>query len=144
MRFMWLWVLLYALVVGFLLAFLGFTMGFSLATNNPGGIFLAIGIIANIVCIFAVMVGFLVFIAGFILLLIRGKFAKGRVLSLIGIGFYYVAALGLILQVYTSPLWGLLWEIVVTIIAIVVFVGLPGFFITRSLRQAQKMENIET
>ena len=136
MRRMWLWVLLYAILVGFILFFAGFFVGLYLGMSPPRGIAYDIGQIASMGSISAVFTGFVVFIAGFVLLLRRGKFSVGRLVSLIGIWVYYIAALGVVLAVAMSedpP-----WAIVVFTLAIAVLVGLPGFFITRTLRRAPK------
>jgi hypothetical protein len=143
MRRIWLWVLLYAIVVGFglVLGGVGMAMGSAMGTvSNPDTI---IGIFPAFVCILATIVGFLALIAGMIFLLIRRTVAAGRVVPLIGLGFYYVAALGLILSALIAIPWSPPWEIVVLILAVAVPVGLPGFFITRTLLRAIKAERSE-
>jgi nitrate reductase gamma subunit len=136
MRLMWLWVLLYALGAGFMLLLMGFifTLGFALSYFH--GIAADVGQGASSVALIAPMVGVLVLIAGFILLLIRGKFQAGRMVSLVGTYIYYFALLALIVAAIIfmiltgSPSW---WQHAAFTAATVVIVVLPGFFITREL-----------
>ncbi len=139
MRLTWLWVLLYALGAGFMLLLMGFRYSFGFALAYFHGTASDIGQSASSVALFAPMLGILVLIAGFILLLIRGKFSAGRILSLVGTSVYYVAALGVIvaaaifITLTRNPSW---WVDALFTLATVVIVGLPGFFITRALRRA--------
>jgi hypothetical protein len=136
MRFMWLWVLLYALGAGFMLLLMGFifTLGFALSYFH--GIAADVGQGAGSVALVAPMVGVLVLIAGFILLLLSGKFQAGRIVSLVGTYVYYFSLLALIVAavIYiilsASPHW---WQHAAFTAATVVIVVLPGFFITREL-----------
>jgi hypothetical protein len=99
MRLMWLWVLLYAIVIGLALFCWGIAnfWGLSEGTYHPQGIALDIGQSASFGSIFTTIAGFAVLFAGFILLLIPSKFSAGRVVSVIGICFYYIAALAVVL-----------------------------------------------
>ena len=144
MRLMWLWVLLYAVVIGLGLGLMGFGMAMASAIGSASNPDVVIGVPPALACIFLTMVGFLALIAGMIFLLIRRTVAAGRVVSLIGLGFYYIAALGLILSALIAIPWSPPWEIVVLILAVAVPVGLPAFFITRTLIRAQKAERGET
>jgi len=148
MRLMWLWVLLYALGIGFLLVFLSLAMSLNLAMHPPSGIAYDIGGIAVVVGLLTPAVGFLVCLAGIILLLIRRTVAAGRVVSLIGLGFYYAAASAVVaaavIPELLSPSGNSLWNIVGLTLCFAVPVGLPGFFMTRTLRRAIKAEKIET
>ena len=140
MRRMWLWVLIYALGAGFMLLLTGFifTLGFALSYFH--GIAADIGQGASSVALFAPMVGVLVLIAGVILLLIRGKFQVGRIVSLVGTYIYYFSLLALVVATIifiilsSGPSW---WRDVVFTAATVVIVILPGFFVTRALRRAR-------
>jgi hypothetical protein len=146
MRFMALWVLLYAIGVGIMLVVIAFGIGWSLDMHPPIGIAYDIGSNAAWVGLLTPVAGFLVCLAGMILLLIRRTVAAGRVVSLIGLGLYYVAALAVILEVgiyaFTRP--GSPWGLVGYIVLIAVVVGLPAFFITRTLLRAQKAEKGES
>jgi hypothetical protein len=137
---MWLWVLLYALVVGTVLLNVGTGIKYCLVEVQPHDTAYDIQQLASTVCIWALVVSFLVFFVGIIVLLVRSTSAAGRVVSLIGMGFYYVAASGIVLAVAISGGWPS--EILVFILAIAVVVGLPGFFITRKFRQLQEAEYI--
>jgi len=151
MRRMWLWVLLYAIGAGIIMLFMGLFMGLGLGEevrpSAPSVIAFDIGEIALLVGMCAPLVGFWVFIAGIIFLLIRGRSAAGRVASLIGMGFYYVAAFGIVLA--ASMLWVLcgfspdcfLYMIVFAIVAACVV--LPGVLIARKFRRLQEVENIK-
>jgi hypothetical protein len=139
MRLMWLWVLLYTIVAGFMLLLMGFTFTLGFALSYFHGIAANIGQGASSVALIAPMVGVLVLIAGFILLLIRGKFQAGRTVSLVGTWIFYFSLLALVVAaiIFTilsgSPSW---WRDAVFTFATVVIVGLPGFFITRALSRA--------
>jgi hypothetical protein len=127
MRFIPAWVLLYGFVLGCAMLYMGFATAFGLSDFRL------------MVFVWSVtLAGAVVLLAGFILLLIPSKFSAGRVLSVIGICLYYVAALGIILatSIYGYRYWET-WEIVVFIIATAVCVGLPGFLITRKLNRLQ-------
>jgi hypothetical protein len=139
MRLMWLWVLLYTIVAGFMLLLMGFIFTFGFALAYFHGTASNIGQGASSVALFAPMIGVLVLIAGVILLLIRGKFSAGRIVSLVGTGIYYFSLLALVLAAIIfiilsgSPSW---WRDAVFTLATAVVVGLPGFFITRALSRA--------
>jgi hypothetical protein len=139
MRLMWLWVLLYTIVAGFMLLLMGFRFTFGFALSYFHGTAADIGQGASSVALIAPMIGILVLIAGVILLLIRGKFSVGRMVSLVGTGIYYFSFLALVLAAIifiilsNSPSW---WRDAVFTFAAAVFVGLPGFFITRAFKRA--------
>ena len=148
MRFMWLWVLLYALGAGLIMPITGFIimLGLSEVAHPSIPTVDIVGGIGFGLAFFAALGGFWVLFAGMILLLNRSKFAKGRKLSLTGIWIYYVGAFGIVLA--SSVFWFFgdfslehFWVLFYYFIAAVVI--LPGFFITRTLRRAQKAENIE-
>ena len=148
MRLMWLWIILYALGIGWLLVYLAFGIAWGLGMNPPSGIASDIVNIAGGVGLLTPMAGFLVCFAGMIFLLIRRTVAAGRVVSLIGLGFYYVAALGVVVA-GTMPDLSPSREFSAGGTAFFVFllavpVGLPAFFITRTLIRAQKAESIES
>jgi hypothetical protein len=139
MRLMWLWVLLYTIVAGFMLLLMGFRFTFGFALSYFHGTAADIGQGAGSVALFAPMVGVLVLIAGVILLLIHGKFQAGRMVSLVGTWIYYFSLLALVVAAVifiilsSSPSW---WRDAVFTFATAVFVVLPGFFITRALSRA--------
>jgi hypothetical protein len=84
------------------------------------------------------MGGFLALVTGMILLLVRAKSVAGRVVTLVGIGLYHVAALGVVTA--TAVVWllhGFGPEIVIVFAIIAVLVVLPAVFIFRILRRAQ-------
>jgi len=158
MRLMWLWVLLYALGIGLILFIIGlFTALCCGEVETPSGIVITqngtaydIWLIAAMVAFIAPVCGFLVFIPGTILLLIRRKFSAGRVVSLIGIGLYHLAALGVVLAgaMQSAMSVGSPWDIVIAIaiyiLVMAVIVALPAFFIIRKFRRLQEAETIET
>jgi len=138
MRFMWLWVLLYGIVAGAALFFLGLALVLGFAFGYSGGTGGDIGGFGSELALFTSTGGFLALIAGMILLLVRRKSALGRVLSLVGIGLYHVAALGVV--VAASVVWLLrgFGPEVIYVYAIVAFlVVLPAVFMFRRLRRAQ-------
>jgi len=138
MRFMWLWVLLYGIVAGAALFFLGLALVLGFAFGYSGGTGGDIGGFGSELALFTSTGGFLALIAGMILLLVRRKSALGRVLSLVGIGLYHVAALGVV--VAASVVWLLrgFGPEVICVYAIVAFlVVLPAVFMFRRLRRAQ-------
>jgi hypothetical protein len=163
MRRMWLWVLLYAIVLGLVLLFMGVGALLGLALFSPGSaalnallspgsspLAIVIGVAAGGIGVLATMVGFLALIAGMIFLLIRRTVAVGRVVSLIGIGLYHLAALGIVLAASmimstggSSP-WNIVVFTLLAILAAAVIVFLPAFFMTRTLMRAQKAEKSET
>jgi hypothetical protein len=140
MRHMWLWVLVYAIGAGFILLVCAFFTVLLPGHYLISDIVSKIWRISYMVGLVTTLCGFWVLIAGFVLLLIRGKFSAGRLVSLVGIGFYYLAALGFFLAgtVSWTPARG-------TFIAFVLAacVCLLGFFLMRTLRRAQKAENTE-
>ena len=143
MRLMWLWVFLYAVIVGLILLILG-----AFAASGPTGAVTGIRKVVGSVCGYVTLGGFLVCFAGMIFLLIRRTVAAGRVVSLIGLGFYYVAALGVVVAGTMSEL-SPSREFSAGGTAFIVFlvavpVGLPAFFMTRTLRRAIKAEKGET
>ena len=84
------------------------------------------------------MGGFLALIVGAILFIIHAKSVAGRVVSLIGIGLYHIAALGVVMA--TSAIWvlrGFAPEVIYVYAIVAVFVVLPGVLIARRLRRAQ-------
>jgi hypothetical protein len=140
---MWLWVLLYAIGAGFILLVCAFFTVLLPGHYLVSVIASKIWYISFMIALIALMCGFWVLIAGFVLLLIRSKFSAGRVVSLIGMWVYYIAALGFFLAAAMSE--GKFWENIGFAFAIVVVpVFLPGFFIMRKFRRLQKAENIET
>jgi hypothetical protein len=142
MRRMWLWVLLYALGIGITLFSIGFIFFIIYVVSSAGGTAYDNGVNAGIGSIFVTIVGFLALIAGMVFLLIQRTVAAGRVVTLIGLGFYYVAALGVVLAMAMAG--GNFWEDIGFGLAIIIVpVGLPGFFITRTLLRAIKAERSE-
>ena len=144
MRLMWLWVFLYAVIVGLILLILG-----AFAASGPTGAVTGIRKVVGSVCGYVTLGGFLVCFAGMIFLLIRRTVAAGRVVSLIGLGFYYIAAFGIFLAAFMSQdssfeIPNMLWLNIPFMIFFAVVVGLPAFFITRTLIRAQKAERGET
>jgi len=148
MRRMWLWVLLYALGAGLILFVMGFGIALGLGEIMRPSVVTA-DIVASIGCglaFFAALSGFWVLFAGMVLLLNRGKFAKGRKISLIGIWFYFVGAFGIVLA--SSVVWffcAFSLECLAALLyySIAAVVILPGFFILRKFRRLQEAENIE-
>jgi hypothetical protein len=138
MRFMWLWLLLYGLVAGAALFGLGLalTLGFAFGySGGPGG---DVGGFGSGLALFTSAGGFLALVAGMILLLIRRTVAAGRVVSVVGIGLYHVAALGVVAA--TSVVWvvsGFGSNIILVYAIVAVMVVLPGVFIFLRLRRAQ-------
>ena len=130
----WLWILIYAILVGPILLFLSFAIAWDLGVSPPRSIAYDIGQISSMVGLFAPMGGFLILIAGAILLKLRHKW--DRIVSLIGMVFYYIGALGFVLAAALSR--SPFWEKVIPILAAVLFVGLPRLFFMRALRRAQK------
>jgi hypothetical protein len=144
MRLIPLWVILYAIILGPALSIPGFWLFVEFAFSYSNRIAWDVGQIASIVSILLVMAGFWVLFSGFVLLLKSGKFSSGRVVSLIGIWAYYIAALGVVLA---GAMYGYqrleTWEIVI-IPASAVCVFLLGFFIMRKFRCLQEAESIKT
>jgi hypothetical protein len=141
MRLMWLWVLLYAIVLGLILLILGL-----FAESGPEGGVTGIRVIVGLVSVVAALGGLVVGIMGGIFLA-RGTVAQGKAVSLFGIWLYYIAAFGIILASFMSENSSFgtpTVEIVVLTIFVAVFVGLPGFFLMRTLQRAQKAEKGET
>ena len=105
-----------------------------------------IGEVTAHLILFGVLIGFLVCLAGMILLLIRHTVAVGRLISLIGLGFYYLAAIGDVLcySLYITEQRITPQDIVISTLITAVVVGLPAFFMTRTLIRAQKAESIES
>jgi len=138
MRLMWLWVLLYGLVAGAALFLLGLALTLGFAFGYSGGTGGDIGEFGSGLAIFTSMGGFLALVTGMILLLVRGKSGAGRVVSLVGIGLYHVAALGVV--VATAVVWllhGFGPEIIYVFAIVALLVVLPGVFMFRRLRRAQ-------
>ena len=137
MRFMWLWVLLYGLVAGVALFFLGLALGLGFAFSYVGGTGGNIGGFASGLALFASMGGFVALIAGMILLLVRARSEAGRVVSLVGMGLYHIAAVGVVLA--ASIVWvlrGFSPEVVYVYAVVAVLVVLPAVFMFRRLRRA--------
>jgi len=137
MRLMWLWVLLYAVILGPVLFGLGLALCFGFAWSPLGGITGDVGEIGCSAATFSPMGGFVALIAGVILFIISAKSVAGRVVSLVGISLYHVAALGVVLA--TTVTWfgrGFSTEVIYAVAAAVVAVVLPGVFIARRLRRA--------
>jgi hypothetical protein len=137
MRLMWLWVLLYGLVVGAALFGLGLALTLGFAFGYSGGTGGDVGGFGSGLALFTSAGGFLALVAGMILLLIRRTVAAGRVVSVVGIGLYHVAALGVV--VATAVVWllhGFGSEIAVVFAIIAVLVVLPAVFMFRRLRRA--------
>jgi hypothetical protein len=134
MRLMWLWVLIYAFGAGFILTVWLLFTGLGSGHYPVSDVFSKIWEISFIIAITALFCGFWVLTAGWILLLIPRKFSAGRVVSLTGIGLYYLAVLGHILAGITSgdPTFG-----GVNAGFLVALIGLPGFFIIRQSRRLQ-------
>ena len=138
MRFMWFWVLLYGLVAGVVLFFLGLALVLGFAFGYSGGTGGDIGEFGSGLALFTSVGGFLALITGMILLLVRAKSGAGRVVSLVGIGLYHVAALGVVMA--TSVIWvlrGFVPEITIVFAIVAVFVVMPGVFIALKLRRVQ-------
>ena len=132
-----------------------FSVLFGIGILLPSGPdYTIMGLFVAFACIFATMAGFAALITGMILLLVRRTVTAGRLTSLIGMGFYHLAALGLILatsigiSANMDNSGGSQWDIVVfiplAILAGAVTIFLPAFFIDRTLIRAQKAENVET
>jgi len=138
MRFMWLWVLFYGLVAGVVLFFLGLALTLGFAFGYSGGTGGDVGGLGSGLAMFTSAGGFLALITGMILLLVRGKSGAGRVVSLVGIGLYHVAALGVV--VATAVIWllhGFTPQVIYVYVIIAVLVVLPAVFMFRRLRRAQ-------
>jgi len=138
MRLMWLWVLLYGLVVGVALFGLGLALTLGFAFGYSGGAGGDVGGFGSGLALFTSAGGFVALITGMILLIIRRTVAAGRVVSLVGIGLYHVAALGVVTA--TSVVWVMsgFGSGVILVYAIVAFlVVLPAVFMFRRLRRAQ-------
>jgi len=138
MRLMWLWVLLYGLVAGAVLFGLGLALTLGFAFGYSGGAGGDFGGFGSELALFTSMGGFLALVAGMILLIIRRTVAAGRVVSLVGIGLYHVAALGVV--VAASIIWvlsGFGPEIIYVFAIVAVVVVLPAVFMFRRLRRAQ-------
>ena len=138
MRFMWLWVLFYGLVAGVVLFLLGLALTLGFAFGYSGGSGGDVGGLGSGLALFTSAGGFLALITGMILLLVRGKSGAGRVVSLVGIGLYHVAALGVV--VATAVIWllhGFSPQVIYVYAIIAVFVILPAVFMARRLRRAQ-------
>jgi hypothetical protein len=138
MRYMWLWVLLYAIVLGLVLFGLGLALTLGFAFGYSGGAGGDVGGFGGGLALYTSMGGFLALIVGAILFIIHAKSVTGRVLSLVGIGLYHVAALGVV--VAASVVWllhGFGPEIVIVFAIVAVVVVLPGVFMFRRLRRLQ-------
>jgi len=138
MRFMWLWVLFYGLVAGVVLFLLGLALTLGFAFGYSGGSGGDVGGLGSGLALFTSAGGFLALITGMILLLVRGKSGAGRVVSLVGIGLYHVAALGVV--VATAVVWllhGFTPPVIYVYAVVAVWVVLPGVFMFRRLRRAQ-------
>jgi hypothetical protein len=146
MRRMWLWVLIYALGAGFILFLMILVCGLGTDVVPVRSVpsFISPDIINPLlyVGISAPSIGFWVLITAMILLLIRRTIAAGRIVSLIGLGMYYLAGLSLVLSAIFEEYLPL--ELVVFILVMAVVIGVPGFFITRTLLRAIKAEKSET
>jgi len=92
MRLMWLWVLIYALVGGAIMALptLAVFIGFVLSSAGSGSYFIISAIVCLLIC-FGTTGGFSVLMASAIFF--RSDDKMGKPLTLIGIGLYIVAAL---------------------------------------------------
>jgi hypothetical protein len=137
MRLMWLWVLIYGIALGLVLFFLGLSLTVGFAFSYAGGTAGDVGAFGSGLTLFAVMGGFVALIAGVILFIINARSAAGRIVSLVGIALYHVAALGVIMAV--SAIWVLrgFSPQVVYVYAIVAFlVVLPAVFMVRRLKRA--------
>ncbi len=137
MRLMWLWVLLYGIVVGLALFLLGLALTLGFAFGYSGGTGGDIGELGSGLAMFTSMGGFVALVTGAILLLLRAKSVAGRVLSLVGIGLYHVAALGVV--VATSVVWllhGFGTEVIFVFAIVALLVVLPAVFMFRRLRRA--------
>jgi len=138
MRFMWLWVLFYGLVAGVVLFFLGLALTLGFAFGYSGGSGGDVGGLGSGLAMFTSAGGFLAFVTGMILFLVRGRSAAGRVVSLVGIGLYHVAALGVVAA--ASVIWllrGFSPPVIYVFAMVAVWVVLPGVFMFRRLRRAQ-------
>jgi len=138
MRFMWLWVLLYGIVVGLALFLLGLALTLGFAFGYSGGTGGDIGGFGSGLALFTSMGGFLALVTGAILFIIHARSIAGRVLSLVGIGLYHVAALGVVMA--TVVVWllhGFGPEVVYVFAIVALLVVLPGVFMFRRLRRAQ-------
>jgi len=138
MRLMWLWALLYGIVAGPVLFLMGLALVLGFAFGYSGGTGGDVGGFGSGLALFTATGGFLALITGMILLLVRRKSAVGRVVSLVGIGLYHVAALGVV--VATAVIWllhGFTPQVIYVYAIIAVFVILPAVFMFRRLRRAQ-------
>jgi hypothetical protein len=138
MRLMWLWLLLYGIVLGLVLFFLGLALGLGFAFSYSGGTGGNIGELGSRLALFTSMGGFLALVTGAILFIIHARSVAGRVLSLVGIGLYHVAALGVVMA--TVVVWllhGFGPEVVYVFAIVALLVVLPGVFMFRRLRRAQ-------
>jgi hypothetical protein len=134
MRRMWLWVLLYALVIGILLFVMGIVISTGYTYSHPTSVSANIAKTACLITIIATVGGFFGFLVGFISLLVHGKAVASLVAVLIGIGLYHVAAAGVVVAAAIS--WKSPWATLILIVITAVVASLPGFFIARSLRRA--------
>jgi hypothetical protein len=138
MRLMWLWVLLYGLVAGAVLFLLGLALTLGFAFGYSGGAGGDIGGFGSELALFTSAGGFVVLIAGMILLLIRRTVTAGRVVSMVGIGLYHVAALGVVTA--SAVVWvlrGFDSYVIIVYALVAMVVVLPAVFMFRSLRRAQ-------
>jgi hypothetical protein len=138
MRLMWLWVLLYGIVAGVVLFGLGLALTLGFAFGYSGGAGGDIGGFGSGLALFTSAGGFAALVTGMILLLVRCTAAAGRVVSMVGLGLYHLAALGVVTA--TSIVWVMsgFGQAVVLVFAIVaLLVVLPAVFMFRRLRRAQ-------
>jgi hypothetical protein len=134
---MWLWVLLYAIVLGPVLFGLGLALTLGFAFGYSSGIGSDIGGLGSGLALYTSMGGFLALVAGAILFIIHAKSVAGRWVSMVGIGLYQVAALGVVMAV--SVVWllhGFGPEIAVVLAIVALLVVLPGVFMFQRLRRA--------
>ena len=137
MRLIWLWVLLYGVILGPVLFFLGLTLSLGFAFGYSGDVSGDVGGFGSGLALFTVMGGFVALVTGAMLFIIHAKSAAGRVASLIGIGLYHFAALGL--MVAASIVWALRGfdpAVVYVYAAVALLVVPPGVFLFRKLWRA--------
>jgi len=138
MRLMWLWVLLYGLVAGAVLFLLGLALTLGFAFGYSGGAGGDIGGFGSELALFTSAGGFAALITGMILLLIRRTVTAGRVVSMVGIGLYHVAVLGVVTA--SAVVWvlrGFDSYVIIVYALVAMVVVLPAVFMFRRLRRAQ-------
>jgi hypothetical protein len=131
------WLVIYTIGAGFILLFCLFYTGLvTINPYNPVSDFVEIILqIAGVVIIFTPIAGFFTLIVGIILLANRGKFSAGRIVSQIGIWFYFTGAVGITLAGFMHITLDLVWF---NLIFLGALVGLPGLILMWKLRHLQE------